>query len=114
MVDAGRIADKVLHGLANDLFLVRATEQGTTDGETPLTKVVVLLDDSPLAEKVLPRIGGAWEKMPFEVILMRAYALPPAISPMSIRDTGKSCLISWEPKRKIIWREKPRSSQKRD
>jgi nucleotide-binding universal stress UspA family protein len=77
----GSVADKVLHGMANDLLLVRATEQGKTDGAAPLTKVIVPLDGSPLAEKVLPHVVELGTKMPLEVILTRAYALPPAISP---------------------------------
>jgi len=77
----GSVADKVLHGVANDLFLVRASEQGKTEGTATLTKVIVPLDGSPLAEKVLPQVIELGTKMPLEVILMRAYALPPAISP---------------------------------
>ena len=50
----GSVADKVLHGSTNHLFLIRATEQGKTDGEAPLKKVIVPLDGSPLAEKVFP------------------------------------------------------------
>lgn len=77
----GSVADKVLHGVANDLFLVRATEQGKTAGATPLTKVIVPLDGSPLAEKALPRIVELGKQMSLEVILIRAYALPSPISP---------------------------------
>ena len=50
----GSVADKVLHGSTNHLFLIRATEQGKTDGEAALKKVIVPLDGSPLAEKILP------------------------------------------------------------
>jgi len=85
----GSVADKVLHGVANDLFLVRATEQGKTDGAAPLTKVIVPLDGSPLAEKVLPHVIELGTKMPLEVILMRAYALPPAISPNEYAGYGQ-------------------------
>jgi nucleotide-binding universal stress UspA family protein len=85
----GSVADKVLHGVGNDLLLVRATEQGKTDGETPLTKVIVPLDGSPLAEKVLPHVVELGKQMPLEVILMRAYALPPAISPNEYAGYGQ-------------------------
>ena len=71
----------MLHGVANDLFLVRATEQGKSDGAAPLTKVIVPLDGSPLAEKVLPQVVELGTKMSLDIILTRAYALPPAISP---------------------------------
>jgi nucleotide-binding universal stress UspA family protein len=77
----GSVADKVLHGSTNHLFLVRATDQGKTDGEAPLKKVIVPLDGSPIAEKILPHVVDVGRKMALEVILVRAYALPPAISP---------------------------------
>ena len=38
------------------------------------------LDGSPLAEKVLPHVANLGKKMRLEVILIRAYALPPAIT----------------------------------
>jgi nucleotide-binding universal stress UspA family protein len=74
----GSVADKVLHGAANHLLLVRADEQGKTDGEAVLKTVVVPLDGSALAEKVLPCVEDLAGKMALDVILMRAFALPPA------------------------------------
>ena len=50
----GSVADKVIHGATNHLFLVRASEQGKTDGEAALKTVIVPLDGSALAEQVLP------------------------------------------------------------
>jgi len=76
----GSVADKVLHGSTNHLFLVRAADQGKTEGEAPLKKVIVPLDGSPLAEKVLPHVADLGKKMRLEVIFLRAYALPPAVS----------------------------------
>jgi nucleotide-binding universal stress UspA family protein len=76
----GSVADKVLHGSTNHLFLIRATEQGKTEGEAPLKKVIVPLDGSPLAEKVMPHVIELGKKMRLEVVFLRAYALPPAIS----------------------------------
>ena len=76
----GSVADKVLHGSTNHLFLVRATDQGKTEGEAPLKKVIVPLDGSPLAEKVLPHAADVAKTMGLEVIFLRAYALPPAVS----------------------------------
>jgi nucleotide-binding universal stress UspA family protein len=76
----GSVADKVLHGATNHLFLVRAGEQGNTDGEAILKTVVVPLDGSPLAEKALSCVEELAKKMKLELVLMRAYALPPAVS----------------------------------
>jgi nucleotide-binding universal stress UspA family protein len=62
------------------MFLVRATDQGQTEGEVALTKVIVPLDGSPLAEKVLPHVVDVAKKMGIGVVFFRAYALPPAVS----------------------------------
>jgi nucleotide-binding universal stress UspA family protein len=76
----GSVADKVLHGATNHLFLVRASEQGKTDGEAALQTAIVPIDGSALAEQVLPYVLDLTKKMKLKVVLMRAYALPPAIS----------------------------------
>ena len=76
----GSIAENILHGATNHVFLVRATDQGKTDGEALLKTVVVPLDGSPLAERVLPEVAELAKKMKLAVVLMRAYALPPSVS----------------------------------
>lgn len=76
----GSVADKVLHGATNHLLLIRASEQGKTDGEANLKTVVVPLDGSPLAEMALPYVEDLAKQMKLELVLMRAYALPPAVS----------------------------------
>jgi nucleotide-binding universal stress UspA family protein len=43
--------------------------------------VIVPLDGSPLAETVFPHITEVAQKMRLDMVLLRAYALPPAISP---------------------------------
>jgi nucleotide-binding universal stress UspA family protein len=76
----GSVADKVLHGATNHLLLIRASDQGKTDGEAPLKTVIVPLDGSPLAERALPVVVDLAKKMDLQVVLVRAYALPPTIS----------------------------------
>jgi nucleotide-binding universal stress UspA family protein len=76
----GSVADKVLHEATNHVLLVRANDGGKTDGEAALKTVIVPLDGSPLAEQVLPYVVELAKKMKLELVLMRAYALPPAIS----------------------------------
>jgi nucleotide-binding universal stress UspA family protein len=76
----GSVADKVLHGSTNHLFLIRAHEQDKTVGEALLKKVIIPLDGSPLAETVLPYVIDIAKKMRLEVVLMRAYALPPSVA----------------------------------
>jgi nucleotide-binding universal stress UspA family protein len=76
----GSVADKVLHGSTNHLFLIRANDQGKVAGEAALNTVIVPLDGSPLAETVLPNVVDLAKKMRLEAILMRAYALPPSVA----------------------------------
>jgi nucleotide-binding universal stress UspA family protein len=76
----GSIADNILHGAANHVLLVRATDQGKTDGEAVLKTVVVPLDGSPLSERVLPDVAELAKKIKLAVVLVRAYALPPSVS----------------------------------
>ena len=76
----GSVADKVLHGATNHLLLVRASDQGKTDGEAALKTAIVPLDGSPLAEQVLPYIVELAKKMKLKVVLMRSYALPTSVT----------------------------------
>jgi nucleotide-binding universal stress UspA family protein len=77
----GSVADKVLHSASNHLLLIRPPEEagGKPSEEELLTKIVVPLDGSKLAERVLPHIIELAQKMLAEIILLRAYALPLAM-----------------------------------
>jgi len=72
----GSVAEKVLRGSANPLFLVRATEEGPGEGEASLQSVIVPLDGSELAESILPMVAGVAKTLGLEVILLRAYHIP--------------------------------------
>src|SRR5215472_1909617 len=76
----GSVADKVLHGAQNHLLLVRARESGAVHGEAALTSIVAPLDGSALAEQVMPHVAELAKRLKGKLILMRAYALPPAVS----------------------------------
>lgn len=76
----GSVTDKVLHEATNHLFLVRASDQGKTDGEAALKTVVVPLDGSSLAEMALRYVEDLAKKMKLELVLVRAHALPPTVS----------------------------------
>jgi nucleotide-binding universal stress UspA family protein len=81
----GSVADKVLHAASNHLLLIRPREDGGKEpNKEPLTKIVVPLDGSKLAETVLPHVMELAQKMSAEIILLRAYALP-----LSIYGTGE-------------------------
>jgi nucleotide-binding universal stress UspA family protein len=73
----GSVAEKVLRGTTNPLLLVRAAEgMRIEEDEAKLKSVVVPLDGSELAEKVLPAIAELVKELELEVVLMRAYNLP--------------------------------------
>jgi nucleotide-binding universal stress UspA family protein len=74
----GSVADKVLHGTANHVFLVRAKEQGGDGGEAVLKTVIVPLDGSSLAEQVLPHAVELAMNSGMRLVLIRAYAPPPS------------------------------------
>jgi nucleotide-binding universal stress UspA family protein len=76
----GSVVEKVLRGTTNSLLLVRATEHGKSEGESAIKRVIVPLDGSPLAEKVLPYITGLAKELAFETVLLRAYNLSQVIS----------------------------------
>ena len=72
----GSVAEKVLRGTANPLFLVRGNEQYATDGSPAMKSIIVPLDGSELAESVLPTVVAVAKVLDLEVILCRAYELP--------------------------------------
>ena len=72
----GSVAEKVLHGTANPLLLVRSTEEVKAAAAAPLNSIVVPLDGSELAESVLPAVVELAHKLESEIILLRAYAVP--------------------------------------
>jgi nucleotide-binding universal stress UspA family protein len=76
----GSVAEKVLRVTTNPLLLVRATKDGKSEGEKVIKRVIVPLDGSPLAEKVLPHVTALAKEMTFETVLLRAYNLRQVIS----------------------------------
>jgi nucleotide-binding universal stress UspA family protein len=76
----GSVAEKVLRGATNPLLLVRATKDGKSEGETTIKRVIVPLDGSPMAEKVLPYVTALAKKIMFVTVLLRAYNLKQVIS----------------------------------
>ncbi|HSQ12468.1 MAG TPA: universal stress protein, partial [Candidatus Deferrimicrobium sp.] len=59
------------------ILLIRPEEDGLPPATITLKRVVVPLDGSGLAEKVLPHVASLATKLKLEVQLVRAYALPP-------------------------------------
>jgi nucleotide-binding universal stress UspA family protein len=76
----GSVAEKVLRVTTNPLLLVRATKDGKSEGEQIIKRVIVPLDGSALAEKVLPHVTALAHEAAFETVLLRAYNLRQVIS----------------------------------
>lgn len=73
----GSVAHRVLLTAANPLVLAHPTETLESTGVAPLKTIVVPLDGSRLAEKILPHAEALAKRMNLEIILIRAYTLPP-------------------------------------
>ena len=76
----GSVAEKVLHALAGDVLLVRPEELDGS-GDVRLKTLLVPLDGSERAGRVLPSIVGLVKRLDLEVLLAhvttRVYAGPP-------------------------------------
>jgi nucleotide-binding universal stress UspA family protein len=73
----GSVTDKVLHIVRTHLLLARTGQNGNGK-QAALKSIVVPLDGSPLAEKILPWVVALSKTMGLEITLMRAYSLPNA------------------------------------
>ena len=71
----GSVAEKVLRGASNPLFLVRADDDQQTS-EAALHSIIVPLDGSALAETVLPMVAEMAKIFNAHVLLFRAFELP--------------------------------------
>ncbi len=71
----GSVAEKVLRGADNPLFLVRA-DDAQEGAEAVLHSIIVPLDGSPLAESVLPTVMEMAKVFNAAVLLLRAFELP--------------------------------------
>jgi len=73
----GSVAEKVLRGTTNPLFLVRAAAAKRSP-QRIIDSIVVPLDGSPLAERILPTVSNWARALDVEVTLVRAFELPTA------------------------------------
>ncbi len=68
----GSVAEKVLRGTTNPLFLVRAAAAKASP-QRIIDSIVVPLDGSSLAEKILPTVSNWAQALDVEVTLVRAF-----------------------------------------
>lgn len=71
----GSVAEKVLRGTTNPLFLVRAAAAKTTPRRI-INSIVVPLDGSSIAEQILPTVSNWAQALDVEVTLIRAFEFP--------------------------------------
>lgn len=76
----GSVAEKILRSTANPLLLIRSSEEASPAGEVSFKSVMVPLDGSELAERVLPTVIELAQALDLEVVLLRAYELPASAS----------------------------------
>ncbi|HVO94434.1 MAG TPA: universal stress protein, partial [Terriglobales bacterium] len=72
----GSVAEKVLRGTKNQVFLARAQDSEGLRSDLGLKSVIVPLDGSTLAECVLAAAVKFAETLDLEIVLFRAYELP--------------------------------------
>ena len=70
---SGSVAETVLRGSTNPLFLVRADETTFGESAAAIKSIIVPLDGSVLGESVLPTVVEVAEMLDAEVVLCRAY-----------------------------------------
>jgi nucleotide-binding universal stress UspA family protein len=71
----GSVAEKVLRGTTNPLFLVRAAAAKTSP-QRIINSIVVPLDGSSLAEQILSTVSNWAQALDVEVTLIRAFEFP--------------------------------------
>jgi nucleotide-binding universal stress UspA family protein len=74
----GSVAEKVLRGTTNPLFLVRAAAAKASP-QRIINSIVVPLDGSSLAERILPTVSNWARALDLEVTLVRAFEFPAAM-----------------------------------
>jgi nucleotide-binding universal stress UspA family protein len=72
----GSVAEKILHGTANPLLLIRVSAHAKTERKASVKSIVVPLDGSDLAESVLPTVVEMAKQLNIEIILFRACNVP--------------------------------------
>jgi nucleotide-binding universal stress UspA family protein len=72
----GSVAEKVLRGASNPVLLIRAAENSRTEDRPTLKSLIVPLDGSDLAERVLPVAIELAKQRDLEIVLIRAYNIP--------------------------------------
>jgi len=73
----GSVASKVVQSAANPILLIRPDENRPSAAPVALKRMIVPLDGSGLAERILPQAAALARTIKLEIQLLRAYSLPP-------------------------------------
>jgi nucleotide-binding universal stress UspA family protein len=73
----GSVAYKVVHATRNPVLLIRPTEEGDPGVAVKLGTLLVPLDGSGLADRILPHVIALAKKLSLDITLLRAYTVPP-------------------------------------
>jgi nucleotide-binding universal stress UspA family protein len=72
----GSVTEKVLRGCENPLLIVRASDAIDAGGKAALKTVIVPLDGSEVAERILPLVTSLARALDLDLVLVRAYSIP--------------------------------------
>jgi nucleotide-binding universal stress UspA family protein len=72
----GSVASKVIQAAVNPLLLIRPVEDFAPSTQAGLGSLIVPLDGSSLAEKVLPHVASLARQLKLRVRLIQVYTLP--------------------------------------
>jgi nucleotide-binding universal stress UspA family protein len=72
----GSVAEKVLRGASNPVLLIRAKENIRTEDRPTIKCLIIPLDGSDLAERVLPKAVDFAKQRDLEIVLIRTYHIP--------------------------------------
>jgi len=70
----GSVTDKVLHGASNPLLITHAQDEADAISQPSLKNLIVPLDGSPLADRVMPYVEALAPALGLNVILVRVAA----------------------------------------
>jgi nucleotide-binding universal stress UspA family protein len=86
----GSIAEKTVQTTTHPLLLIRGREKRGHEGDVTLSKLLVPLDGSSVAEQVLPHVVYLAKTMGLEVILLRAYEVHVRGQSVRMRQIGET------------------------
>jgi nucleotide-binding universal stress UspA family protein len=92
----GQVAQKVLQASVNPLLLIRPDNKTPPNGAVRMSRIIVPLDGSHLAEKIFPHVVYVATRLKLAVVLIRTYTLPTSgyfiaagLTPSDVKELGE-------------------------